>query len=425
MKCSLYIPVFNERDALRRTLRSLIPEKDGHEVFVVDRGSVDGSLDVVKEHDWVTLLTSGEGMLSAALNQAATGGEGEILLFLQAGAVPVRGWSAAVDKTFSQPVDAGHFTLVEADASSKSAAALRALANKLGKQLLGGPTSLSGLAVKRATFQNVHGFSPVPDFEWLAFAQRVRESGGKVVPIPHEIQQAPRPGSRQSDAWEELFDDLKAAWRYRNTESFDPVRCRRKTAAAVLLAHDLFPGEDTATEYFAYAREALLTYNLELLQSYRGVQRTVFMGGKDTTKALGQPSGVLVCPHIRTELSKRFEKILTQLETDGVDGVLLVRGVCKQLTHARLRELSELTREFPCNVLANEEGTEWLALWIDTPSLPLFHDWDLSPALDALQKRFYDREMKLEVIETPARAFATDHDARAMYYAGLVDRLPA
>lgn len=423
MKISIYIPVFNERDALRRTLRALVPEKDGHEVIVVDRGSTDGSADVVKEFPWVALVESDHTVLTSCLNQAASKGEGDVLLFLLPGAIPVRGWSGVLEKTFSQDVDAAHFFLVEAEPSSKFAASLRAAALKFGQQWVGGPASLTGLAVRRETFDEVHGFSPVPDFEWLAFAARVRESGGTVTPLKHPVQTAPRPGSRQADPWADLLDDLRAAWRHRRTESYDPVRCRRRTSAAILLGPDLFPVEGES-DYMAYARQRLLVVNMEVLQSFRGVQRVVFMGGKDSTKALGQPSGLQVCPHIRTETGKRIDKILSDLEAVGIEGVLLVRGDCKRLHHDRLRALSESGNAAPCVVLADPAGEEWLALWVDTPALSVLRGWDAGFSLEALRQRFQDQRVPLEVLEDRSQRLKTHHDARALYYAGILERVP-
>lgn len=423
MKCSLYIPVFNEREGLRRTLRALIPEKGHHEVFVVDRGSQDGSEEVAKAHDWVRWIASDKGTLAESLNQAAENGDGEILMFLQAGAYPVRGWAEAIEKHFNQNADAGHFQLVEADPASKLAAGLRKLALKAGQQLIGGPAGLSGLVVKRSTFNDVHGFIPVPDFEWLAFANRIKEAGGKVVPIPHDVQRAPLPGSRQADPWEDLLDDLRAAWRYRKTDSFDPVRCRRKSSAAILLGHDLFD-EPEVDEYFAYAREALLTFNLERLQSYRGAHKVVYMGGNATTKFLDRPSGVQVCPHIRTALPKRFQNLFQQLETDGIDGLLLVRSTAKDITHARLKQISEQSGDAPCTLVPDAEGKEWLALWINGPAFDLFRNWDLDLSIAKLENAFFDAGLELNIVNPVAR-LKTNHDARAMYYAGLIDRLPA
>lgn len=422
MKCSIYIPVYNERDALRRTLRSLVPEKEGHEVFLVDRGSQDGSLDVAKEYPWAQVLTRNEGLLGTCLNLAAAEGDGDVLLFLQPGSLMVRGWSAALAKHFSQPVDAGYFHAVE-DGDGGCSAKLRNRVAALGLRVIGGPISLSGLAVRRDSFQKAHGIPPVPDHESLVFANRLREEGASITPIPHDLLLAPRAGSRQADAWEDLFDDLRSAWAFRKTESFDATRCRRNSAAVVLIGHD-FEGDDPVSDYFDYARDALLHTNLELVQSFRGAQKKVYLGGRKSTASVGQPSGIKVDNHTRTDGDKRFADLIRELEADGMDGLLLVRSTVKNLSHKDLRELAEAPSEYPCRLRPDADGKEWLVLWIDTPTLQLLRDQGLRFDIALLQKRFWDAAKKLDVLE-PLSRFRTEHDARAMYYAGLVDRLPA
>ncbi len=422
MKCSIFIPVTNERDALRRTLRSLIPEKGAHEVFVVDRGNADGSLEAAAEHDWVKVISPKDGMLSVALNQAVTEGDGEALLFLLPGSVPERGWSDALNAFFSQNVDAGYFDLRETDGSSQLIGRARRLAHKLGHRLIGGPAGLSGLAVRRSTFASIHGFTPVPDFEWLVFAKRIEETGGTLKPIPHGVQLAPRPGARQADAWDDLMDDLKAAWQYRKTENFDAVRCRRNACSVVLLGYDLV-SNDPVSDYFGYAREKLTLFNVERVQSYRSAGARVFVGGQSTTKLVGQPSGFRVDNHYRTDLGKRLSHLFEELQAQGSDTFLVVRDSCKELSHKTLRKLSETNDGFPCKALTNASGTEWMVLWFDARVLPVFLGLEGDFSMQALQKAFYDAHQKIDVLESVAR-LETEHDARALYYSGLVDRLP-
>lgn len=422
MKCSIYIPVTHERDALRRTLRSLIPEKGHHEVFVLDRGSADGSLEAAAEHDWVKVLSPKDGMLSVALNQAVPRGEGDLLLFLLPGSVPERGWSEALSAFFSQNVDAGYFDLREADPACVLTGRARRLAHKLGHRLIGGPAGLSGLAVRRSTFDAVHGFTPVPDFEWLVFAKRVEETGGTIKPIPHSIQIAPRPGARQADAWDDLVDDLKAAWRFRKTESFDAVRCRRNACALVVLGHDLVDNPPVS-DYFGYAREQLMHFNIERIQSYRSASSRVFMGGQTSTRQVGQPSGFVVDNHYRTDLPKRMSQCFEALQLQGSDTFLIVRDTCKHLSHKVLRSLAESNDGFTGKVLPDASGSQWMVLWLDVKALPAFLALEGDFSMQALQKVFYDAQEKLDVLG-PVPRLETEHDARALYYSGMVDRLP-
>lgn len=99
---SVIIPVCNELRHLQRTLRALVPEKDGHEVLVVDRGSRDGSVHLAKATPWVRLLKQ-PGSVGAAVNAAAVAAGGDVLLILFPGTTLERGWTAAVEETAAEP----------------------------------------------------------------------------------------------------------------------------------------------------------------------------------------------------------------------------------------------------------------------------------------------------------------------------------
>lgn len=424
MKISIYIPVFNQRDELQRTLRALIPEKGGHEVFVVDRGGSDGSMDVLKGHDWAAPVDAKEHQLAAALNRAVSErGDGELLFFLRPGAVPARGWSQALADSLGKEVDAGHLHCRETDAPSAWAAAVRGLAMKIGHQILGGPASLNGVAVKRETFDKVEGFREVPDFEWLAFANRLRQAGALVKPIRHEVLTTPVPGSRHVDAWQELKEDLLAAWNYRKTNSFDPKRCRRNTSAAILFGYDVFPSGDV-NDYYNYAREKLTTLSLEMMQSYRGVDRMYFIGGTKSARLAGQPSGVEVVGKPGDPPEERLKGLLAELKKRDTEALLMVRGLSGDLTHRQLRTLCEGEAEAPCNILPEKDSGEWLALWLEKPALDALEGWKLSEGIAPLRDHLRASVVRSE-LEAPVRALRTDSDARAMYYAGVLDRLPA
>ncbi|MDA3875401.1 MAG: glycosyltransferase [Kiritimatiellae bacterium] len=423
MNFSIYIPVFNRRDELKRTLRALIPEKASHEIFVVDLGSTDGSQDLLKEYPWAQLLTPIANLRSKALNEAAQSGEGEVLFFLEPGTLPARGWAQALETHFSNAADAGHFTCREVDSTAPWAANLRALATKLGQQILGGPASLNGVAVKRETFEKVEGFRPVPDFEWLAFAARLKQSGAVVKPIKHEVLMAPAPGSRQRNAWFDLKEDLQAAMRYRKTEDFDLTRCKRKASAAILFGYDAFPVSD-GNDYMAYARQEVLKLALEKMQSYRGVEKIYYIGGTESTKLIGQPSGVEVIGKPRSTVQKRYAELLDRIRNTQPEGLLLVRGISNALTHESLRNLCEGPSEAPCVILPETGSGEWLALWLEGPALDVIPDWELSPEVESLTPVFNPKAIRKD-IEAGLPALRTDSDARALYYSGLLDHLPA
>ncbi|MEX2608122.1 MAG: glycosyltransferase [Kiritimatiellia bacterium] len=423
MNFSIYIPVFNRRDELKRTLRALIPEKGSHEIFVVDLGSSDGSQDLLKDYPWAQLLTPRADIRSKALNEAAKSGEGEVLFFLEPGTLPARGWSQALEDHIANGADAGHFNCREVDSTAPWAANLRALATRLGQQILGGPASLNGVAVKRKTFNQVEGFRPVPDFEWLAFASRLKGAGAVVKPVKHQVLVAPAPGSRQRNAWFDLKEDLLAAMRYRKTENFDLKRCKRKASAAILFGYDVFPASKE-NDYMTYARQEVLKLTLEKMQSYRGVEKIYFIGGTESTKLIGQPSGVEVIGNPRGRVQKRYADLLEKIRTTKPEGLLLVRGISNALSHESLRNLCEGPSEAPCVILPETGTGEWLALWLEAPALDVISDWELSPEVESLTPVLKPKAIRKDV-EAGLPSLRTDSDARALYYSGLLDRLPA
>lgn len=93
---SIIIPVSNQVEQLRRTLRSLVPEKQGHEIVVADGGSRDGSLEVARSLKWVRLLKL-SGSIATCVNTAAAKAKGEVVLILPPGVTLQRGWSTAVE----------------------------------------------------------------------------------------------------------------------------------------------------------------------------------------------------------------------------------------------------------------------------------------------------------------------------------------
>lgn len=108
---SVIISVLNQSSELRRTLISLVPEKEGQEVIVVDGGSIDDSGAVAGNNPWAKLIRAA-GTRGERLNAGAAAAQGEIYLFLDAGMVLERGWPAAVEEaTEKEGFKAGCFRM--------------------------------------------------------------------------------------------------------------------------------------------------------------------------------------------------------------------------------------------------------------------------------------------------------------------------
>jgi glycosyltransferase A (GT-A) superfamily protein (DUF2064 family) len=99
---SIIVPVKNQVVLLKQTLSSLVPEKGGHEVIVVDRGSVDGAEESLRTMPWVRLIKT-EAQGNQGLNEASLKAKGDILLFLEPGVWLERGWPAFVEEAAEKP----------------------------------------------------------------------------------------------------------------------------------------------------------------------------------------------------------------------------------------------------------------------------------------------------------------------------------
>ncbi len=84
---SIIIPVFNNRNTIEGTLLSVIDQSmDNYELIIVDGGSTDGSLDIIKKyHKWIdlTISESDEGIYDA-FNKGVRAANGEWICFIGA-----------------------------------------------------------------------------------------------------------------------------------------------------------------------------------------------------------------------------------------------------------------------------------------------------------------------------------------------------
>ncbi len=82
MKVSVIIPVYNEERTIEKCLLSLLNQSyENMEIFIVDDGSTDGSVAIVRKHP-VTLLQQPHSGPLVAWNRAVEESSGEILMFL-------------------------------------------------------------------------------------------------------------------------------------------------------------------------------------------------------------------------------------------------------------------------------------------------------------------------------------------------------
>jgi glycosyltransferase involved in cell wall biosynthesis len=93
---SVIIPTFNEERALPETLGNLLRQAGDFEVIVVDGGSVDHTVEIVRGEPRVRFLTAPKGRASQ-MNTGAQHATGDWLLFLHADTVLPEGALAHIN----------------------------------------------------------------------------------------------------------------------------------------------------------------------------------------------------------------------------------------------------------------------------------------------------------------------------------------
>lgn len=102
---SVIIPVLNGAATIEQTLGALFDQAgapENTEIFVVDNGSTDNTRDIARRFE-VTLLEERTRGPSAARNCGLRIAKGDVIVYLDADALPTRGWLAELTAAFEDP----------------------------------------------------------------------------------------------------------------------------------------------------------------------------------------------------------------------------------------------------------------------------------------------------------------------------------
>lgn len=111
---SVVVPVLDEAANIPRTLRSLVAQDAVDEVIVVDNGSVDGTIEVVRDfqadHPRVRLLHEPNRGIAPARNAGFDEARGEFVARTDADTLVDRDWAATIRDFFADHPDTGALT---------------------------------------------------------------------------------------------------------------------------------------------------------------------------------------------------------------------------------------------------------------------------------------------------------------------------
>jgi len=189
VRLAVIIPAHNEAHEIGHALTSL---PRGSEAIIVDSGSTDGTLRVVRQltRRRMKLLRLPGQPRGALLNAGARRTRGEVLLFLHADTRLPRGAETIIVRALRDPkVAGGAFSL--SFAPNRFPYSLIAAGANLRSRLLSLPYGDQALFVRRNAFQALRGFKPWPLMEDIDFVKRLKQRGRLVI-LPERVRTSAR-----------------------------------------------------------------------------------------------------------------------------------------------------------------------------------------------------------------------------------------
>ncbi|MDQ3255356.1 MAG: TIGR04283 family arsenosugar biosynthesis glycosyltransferase [Acidobacteriota bacterium] len=184
---SIIIPTFNEAPVINQTLDAVMSIRGRVEVIVVDGGSFDGMVEIVRGRG-VRVITSERGR-GAQMHAGACAAHGAALWFLHADTHPSSESAERIIEALRDPqVVAGNFN-VRFEGTRRAARFLTWLYPQLRK--LGLAYGDSAIFVRRGAYEQVGGFQPFPIFEDLDLVRRLRRRG-RIAHLPTFITTSSR-----------------------------------------------------------------------------------------------------------------------------------------------------------------------------------------------------------------------------------------
>lgn len=170
---SIIIPTFNEAASIDQTLAAVAAVRGQVEVIVVDGGSVDETVEIVRRRG-IKIITAERGR-GSQMHAGAALARGDALWFLHADTTPSPDAAELIAAALGdQGVVAGNFSL-RFDGTRRAAHFLTWLYPQLRK--IGLYYGDSAIFVRREAYQAIGGFQPFPLFEDLDLVRRLRKQG--------------------------------------------------------------------------------------------------------------------------------------------------------------------------------------------------------------------------------------------------------
>jgi uncharacterized protein len=428
-KISIIIGTCDEAPALERTLKSLVADKQDAEVIVVDGGSTDHTLKLLKERDWVR-MEKAKGTRGQLKNAGAAKAGGELLLFLNPGVVLERGWPDALNKAFSadkvkavlfRPIHGGRgarFQLLDAG-------------TWMSHTIFQTPATDQGVVVRASVFNEVDGYGDSEVYEDDVLVRKMRAEKMNVALVPHAAM-LPSGAYHDNGIMKTAYSKNAARSRFGQGASADEVRLLQGGSAqgvAVLcqeigngsVAHSLrsIVGEQDAVR--ADRELTVHAIRIALRAPIRG-QVLVFHHPDDRADAFDFPvrRSFDLYPQEGRAGGARLTAAFDRCFAQGLKKVALVRTHCPGLSPVLIAE-SLQRLDLHDVVLGPTDDEEFYLIAMKQPHPELFKglNWEQDGCLNTLIERL--REARLSYSMLPEVGdMDTEEDYAKHYYGGYV-----
>jgi rSAM/selenodomain-associated transferase 2 len=179
---SVIIPALNEAHAIGATIDALKEVRGSIEVIVVDGGSRDGTMEILRERG-VNVIESERGR-GLQMHAGASMARGAVLWFLHADTMPPMDAAERISEALRDAGAVGGNFRVRFDGERVAARFLTWLYPQL--RMLGLCYGDSAIFVRRDAYGQIGGFKPFPIFEDLDLVRQLRRIG-RMAHVPATV----------------------------------------------------------------------------------------------------------------------------------------------------------------------------------------------------------------------------------------------
>lgn len=206
---SIIIPTYNEEAHISITLETVLALPGNYEVVVIDGGSSDHTLNIIRQFPRVRLYCLERTERAFQMNYGADQAKGQILWFLHADTLPRSDSTTLIENTCKNNDVVGGSHHLEFDQTNWPYRLLSLFTHfncslwTFGDQ---------GIFVKKTTFDHIGGYPDMPILEDLELQLRLRRQGAFIKLSQPVLTSARR--HRRYGVWREIFLDTSVVIGY-------------------------------------------------------------------------------------------------------------------------------------------------------------------------------------------------------------------